>query len=151
MPAYDLRDPNGALDPLAPCKVLAVMCEPTDRKMRERVLAPIQRETAAQTPRAAGLGHGQFMREVQLRGNRAGLAGGLLLTRAMSKLPARQPQQPKVPGPHPIGCENAEGTSTERQTLLALARLLGRQAAREFILQEQRTNDSINEPPVEDV
>jgi hypothetical protein len=80
MPAFDLRDQNGGLDPLAPFKVLAVMCHPADRKMRERMLAPIQRETGTQTPRAAGLSHDQIMRGVQLRGNRAGLAGGLLLT-----------------------------------------------------------------------
>ena len=80
MPTFDLRDKSGGLHPLAPFKVLAVMCHPTDRKMRERILAPVQRETGTQTPRAAGLSHGQIMREVQLRGNRAGLAGGLLLT-----------------------------------------------------------------------
>ncbi len=80
MPTFDLRDQSRGLHPLAPFKVLAVMCHPTDRKMRERILAPVQRETGTQTPRAAGLGHGQNMREVQLRGNRAGLAGGLLLT-----------------------------------------------------------------------
>ena len=80
MPTFDLRDQSGGLHPLAPFKVLAVMCHPTDRKMRERMLAPVQRETGTQTPRAAGLSHDQIMREVQLRGNRAGLAGGLLLT-----------------------------------------------------------------------
>ncbi len=80
MPIFDLRDQSGGLHPLAPFKVLAVMCHPTDRKMRERMLAPIQRETGTQTPRAASLSHDQIMREVQLRGNRAGLAGGLLLT-----------------------------------------------------------------------
>ncbi len=80
MPSFDLKDQSGRLHPLAPFKVLAVMCQPTDRKMRERMLAPVQRETGTQTPRAAGLSQDQFMREVQLRGNRAGLAGGLLLT-----------------------------------------------------------------------
>jgi hypothetical protein len=80
MPSFDLKDQSGRLHPLAPFKVLAVMCQPTDRKMRERMLAPVQRETGTQTPRAAGLSQDQFMREVQLRANRAGLAGGLLLT-----------------------------------------------------------------------
>ena len=34
--------------------------------------------------------------------------------------------------------------------LIAFARLLGRQFAREFILQQQKTDSSLNEPPVED-
>ena len=80
MPTFDLRDQSGGLHPLAPFKVLAVMCHPTDRKMRERMLAPIQREAAAQRARRKGFSHDQILREVQLRGNRAGLAGGLLLT-----------------------------------------------------------------------
>ncbi len=37
------------------------------------------------------------------------------------------------------------------ETLLLLVRLLGRQAARDFILREQRTDGSLNEPPVVDV
>ncbi len=80
MPTFDLRDQSRGLHPLAPFKVLAVMCQPTDHKMRERMLAPIQRETAAQRARGKGLSHDQILREVQLRGNRAVLAGGLLLT-----------------------------------------------------------------------
>ena len=80
MPTFDLRDQSGGLHPLAPFKVLAVMCHPTDRKMRERMLAPVQRETAARRARGKGLSHDQILREVQLRGNRAVLAGGLLLT-----------------------------------------------------------------------
>ena len=80
MPTFDLRDQSGGLHPLAPFKVLAVMCHPTDRKMRERMLAPVQREAAAQRARRKGFSHDQILREVQLRGNRAGLAGGLLLT-----------------------------------------------------------------------
>ncbi len=80
MPIFDLRDQGGGLHPLAPFKVLAVMCHPNDRKIREQMLAPIQRETAAQSARRKGLSHDQILREVQLRGNRAVLAGGLLLT-----------------------------------------------------------------------
>jgi hypothetical protein len=80
MPTFDLRDQSGGLHALAPFKVLAVMCQPSDRKMREHMLAAIQRETGAGIPRASGFSDDQFMREVQLRGNRAGLAGGLLLT-----------------------------------------------------------------------
>ena len=34
--------------------------------------------------------------------------------------------------------------------LIAFARLLGRQFAREFILQQQKTGSSLNEPSVED-
>ena len=69
----------------------------------------------------------------------------------MSNTSAQKPQQPGTPGPGSIGCGNAEAASTECQALLGLARLLGRQAARELILQQQRTDGSLNEPPVVDV
>ena len=80
MPTFDPRDQSGGLHALAPFKVLAVMCQPNDRRMRERMLASIQRETGVGILRASGLSDDGFLREVQLRGNRAGLAGGLLLT-----------------------------------------------------------------------
>ncbi len=37
------------------------------------------------------------------------------------------------------------------EALLALARLLGRQAARDFTLQQQKADGSISKPPVDDV
>ena len=80
MPSLDLSDGDGGLNPLAACRVLAVMCHPADIKMRERMLAPVQKATEGLTPRRSGLDDDEFMREVQLRANRGILAGGLLLT-----------------------------------------------------------------------
>jgi hypothetical protein len=80
MIAINLSNAQGELRPLAPFQVLAVMCHPTDRKMREQMLAPIQLGTAVQRPRRSGLSTNQFMKEAKLRSNRGMLAGGLLLT-----------------------------------------------------------------------
>ncbi len=65
--------------------------------------------------------------------------------------PTRQRLRTRATAPCPLGSEDAEGASTERQTLLALARLLGRQAARDFTLQQQETDGRVSEPPVDDV
>ncbi len=46
--------------------------------------------------------------------------------------------------------ETAARVPLNSDKLLALARLLGRQAARELILQQQRTDGSLNDPPVGD-
>lgn len=80
MVVFNLSNAQGELRPLAPFQVLALMCHPTDRVMREEMLAPVQRETAVQRPRRSGLSNDAFMREVILRSNRGILAGGLLLT-----------------------------------------------------------------------
>ena len=69
----------------------------------------------------------------------------------MSKLPAQRPEHTRDPGPCPRGGESAKGGSTERQALVALARLLGRQAARDFTLQQQETAGRVSDPPVDDV
>ncbi len=69
----------------------------------------------------------------------------------MSTGPTRQRLRTRATAPCPLGSENAEAASTERQTLLALARLLGRQAARDFTLQQQKADGSISKPPVDDV
>lgn len=69
----------------------------------------------------------------------------------MSKLPAQRPEHTRDPGPCPRGGESAKGGSTERQALVALARLLGRQAARDFVLQKSETDGRISEPVVDDV
>lgn len=68
----------------------------------------------------------------------------------MSTTPAGKPQKPGTHGPDRIDRRTAEAASIECQAPLALARLLGRQAAREFIIQQQRTDGSLTEPPVED-
>ncbi len=68
----------------------------------------------------------------------------------MSSKPARKPQKPGTHGSDRIDRETTEAAGREPHALFALARLLGRQAAREFILQQQKTDRSLNEPPVED-
>ena len=68
----------------------------------------------------------------------------------MSTTPTRKPQQPRTNGPDRIDRETAEAAGIEFQALLGIARLLGRQVACEFILQRQRTDGSLNEPPVGD-
>ncbi len=68
----------------------------------------------------------------------------------MSTTPTRKPQQPGTHGPDRIDRGTAEAAGIECQALLTLARLLGRQAGREFILQQQGSDGRSNEPPVED-
>ncbi len=67
----------------------------------------------------------------------------------MSSASARKPRKPRTHGSDRIDRETTEATGREPHALLALARLLGCQAAREFIRQ-QRSNNSLIEPPVED-
>jgi len=57
----------------------------------------------------------------------------------MRKVPDEQSKQIRAPAPWPIGSETGERGSTEHQALVALARLLGRQAAHNIILQQQET------------
>ena len=80
MPRLDLKSPDGGLHPLAPFKVLAVMCHPADPTMRQSMLARLHRETGVGTPRRAGLQNEEFLKQVTLRKNRGILAGALLLT-----------------------------------------------------------------------
>ncbi len=68
----------------------------------------------------------------------------------MSNKPARKPQKPGTLEPDRIDRETIVAAGRESHALPALARLLGRQFAREFILQQQKTDSSLNEPPVED-
>ncbi len=67
----------------------------------------------------------------------------------MSSKPARKRQKPGTHGPNRIDRETTVAAGRESHALLTLVRLLGRQAAREFIRQ-QRSNNSLIEPPVED-
>jgi hypothetical protein len=67
----------------------------------------------------------------------------------MNSASARKPRKPRTHGSDRIDRETTEAAGREPHALLALARLLGRQAAREFIHQ-QRSNNSLIEPPVED-
>jgi hypothetical protein len=80
MPAFSLRE-GEVLHPLAPFKVLAVMCHPEDRAGREAMAASIARETGAGNMRRQPLNNKEFMAEVGRISGRAGLVGTLLLTR----------------------------------------------------------------------
>jgi hypothetical protein len=80
MPLFDLRQNDGTLNPLAPFKVLAVMCHPNARIRREKMLGTIQQEIGERRPRRRPLTSGEFFSEVQRIDTRAAVAGGLLLT-----------------------------------------------------------------------
>ena len=81
MPRFDLRQDDGTLHPLASFKVLAVMCHPTNRTRREKMLGSIERETGLARPRRQPVAPEAFMQEVQRTSRRAAVAGSLLLTR----------------------------------------------------------------------
>ena len=80
MPRFDLRSDRETLDPLAPFKVLPVMCHPKDPIERERMLGLIQRETGMAQPRRTPLTAEQFVPHVNRSWRRAAVAGHLLLT-----------------------------------------------------------------------
>ncbi len=65
----------------------------------------------------------------------------------MSSKPARKPQKPGTLEPDRIDRETIVAAGRESEALPALARLLGRQAGREFILQQQRSHGSLIESP----
>ena len=68
----------------------------------------------------------------------------------MSTAPARKPQNPGSNGLDRIDRETTETAGRESHALLALARLLGRQAARDFVLQQLRSDGGLIEPPEDD-
>ena len=77
---FDLRQNDGTLDPLAPFKVLTVMCHPNNRIQREKMLGNIQKETGEGNPRRHPLTSEDFIDEVRRVDRRAAIGGGLLLT-----------------------------------------------------------------------
>ena len=80
MPRFDLRQDDGTLDPLAPFKVLAVMCHPNNLAQREKMLGNILKETGEGKSRRRPLTSEGFMNEVRRCDRRAIVAGGLLQT-----------------------------------------------------------------------
>jgi hypothetical protein len=80
MPRFDLRQDNGAFDPLASFKVLAVMCGPHDRVFREKMIGSIQKESGVGQPRRRPATRQTFRDEIRRADRRAAVAGGLLLT-----------------------------------------------------------------------
>jgi len=80
MPRFDLRQDDGTLDPLASFKVLAVMCGPHDRVLREKMLGSVQKESRVGQPRRRPATRQAFWDEIRRADRRAAVAGGLLLT-----------------------------------------------------------------------
>ena len=124
-----------ALDPLAPFKVLAVMCHPTDRARREAMTATITKQTGIGNMRRAPLDDDKFMAQVGKVSRRAGLVGTLLLTRLQlfehgqrsslnEAIPLVKPWLPKWE--HPFGADPAEAvdrhTPTSRPRILEINR-----------------------------
>ncbi len=68
----------------------------------------------------------------------------------MSTTPTRKPQNPGSNGLDRIDRVTTEAAGRESHALLTLARLLGRQAARDFVRQQLRSDSSLIEPPVGD-
>jgi hypothetical protein len=91
MPRFDLRQADGTLDPLAPFKVLAVMCHPNNRIQREKMLGNIEKKTGVARPRRQPMTADAFMQEVQRTSRRAAVAGGLLLTKLQLHQSGRRP------------------------------------------------------------
>jgi hypothetical protein len=81
MPRFDLRQDDETLKPLAPFQMLAVMCCPTDRIRRERMMGDIEATSGTAVPRRKSFTSEEFRREVRLSSLKAVIAGGLLLTR----------------------------------------------------------------------
>ena len=67
----------------------------------------------------------------------------------MSSKPAHKPQKPGTHGPGRSDREPPAAAGRESHALLALARLLGRQAARE-IIRMQQSGGGLIEPPERD-
>jgi len=80
MPRFNLRQDDETFKSLAPFQVLAVMCHPTSRLNRERMLAHVHRGTGQGQPRRRPFSSGEFMAEIRRISPRASVAGGLLLT-----------------------------------------------------------------------
>jgi hypothetical protein len=81
MPRFDLRRDHDTLKPLAPFQVLTVMCCPTDRIRRERMMGDIQATSGAAVPRRRPFSSDEFRSEVKLGSLKGAVAGGLLLAR----------------------------------------------------------------------
>lgn len=81
MPRFDLRQDQDTFKPLASFQVLTVMCCPTDRIRRERMMGYIEATSGAAVPRRRPFSSEEFRSEVRLSSLRGVVAGGLLLTR----------------------------------------------------------------------
>jgi hypothetical protein len=81
MPRFDLRQDHDTLKPLASFQVLTVMCCPTDRIRRERMMGDTEATSGAAVPRRRPFSSEEFRSEVRLSSLRGVVAGGLLLTR----------------------------------------------------------------------
>ena len=80
MPQFSLISDDDQIASLAPFKVLAVMCHPSDLPAREGMLATIQAGTRVERRRRRELSPDLFLKAVKNETRRGALAGGLLLT-----------------------------------------------------------------------
>jgi hypothetical protein len=81
MPRFDLRQDDETLKPLASFQVLAIICCPSDRIRRERMMAHIQVSTETAVPRRQPLSVEQYRSEVRIGALKGTVAGSLLLSR----------------------------------------------------------------------
>ncbi len=79
MPVVVVRTRNGDWHPLAPFRILAVMCHPHSRELRRRMLSLFEAETDVGPARRAKLDSNAFQDEVRRAKVRAMLVGDLLL------------------------------------------------------------------------
>ncbi len=94
MPRADFRIKGDALDPLAPVKVLAVMCHPSDARGREVILRRIpEKITVSRYQRAQGYSDEPWFREIwaEFRKHRqsGALAGALALALGQQSIAGR--------------------------------------------------------------
>ncbi len=68
----------------------------------------------------------------------------------MSSKPAHKPQKPESPVPGLSDRELPAAAGRQSHALHNLARLLGRQAARDFFCQQLQSGGGLNEPPERD-
>ena len=79
MPVVVLRTTDGGWHPLAPFRILAVMCHPYSRELRRRMLSLVEAETYVGPARRAKLDSNAFQDEVRRAKVRSMLVGDLLL------------------------------------------------------------------------
>ena len=85
MRQFDLRKKNEVLDPLAPFKVLSLMCHPRDLQARERMMGLIL-QGIGEKPRRSPESGDEFISSVQRGAHKGLVAGSILLTRLQLQL-----------------------------------------------------------------
>ena len=93
MPVFDLRQRNNQLqlDRLSAFKTLAVMCYPTERANRERMIGFFQKEMGGSIPRRSPFSNEAIANELKLHNMRGSQTGSLLLTMVQLRLNGYEP------------------------------------------------------------